>query len=271
MTSLSVTTAPVIANEADGKWEVREVSRRVEFVLDGRTLSSLLAESGIDSLKYRVTPFEADSLDPVAVLSGRTPYEEWMPDADRVPLLVCSCGDLNCGALTVRLSRHDDDVEWSEWAWENYYEEPTVLSTLPTYRFDAGEYDQAQHTAERLALANRKPVTRMQVRTPGPWWRNIVRHPSERTDARAMLGWLNAEAITPTLADATGDYADFLISLDWAQTLLAGEASSKGPMSDELRAEAVKALTEVSDSRHRDSLPHETLRAVRWHLERLRP
>lgn len=193
-----------------------------------------------------------------------------MRDADRVPLLVCSCGDLCCGALTVMLSRHDDDIEWSQWTWQNYDEDPIVLSTLPTCRVDAGEYDQALHTVDRMALATRKAVTRMRVRTPGPLWRNIVRHPSDRTDTRAMLGWLNAEAVTPTLAEATGDYADFLINLDGAQTLLAGEASSKGPMSDELRAEAVRALAEVSDSPHRISLPHETLRAIQWHIERLR-
>lgn len=166
------------------------------------------------------------------------------------------------------MSRHHDEIEWSEWAWENYYE-PLAPLSLPTCRFDANAYADALQEADGLALANRDPLTRMRVRAPGPWWRNIVHDPSERADPQAMLAWLNAEAVKPTLGDAEGDYADFLIDLDWAQTLLAGEASSKGPMSDELRAEAVSTLRAVSDSLHSISLPWETLKAVRWHLSRL--
>lgn len=270
MTSLSVSTAPVIANESDGKWWAREVRQRVEFVLDGRTLSDLLEQGGFEGVEYMVTPFETVALDPVAVLAGQTPYEDWIPDTSRVPLLVCPCGDLYCGAVTVRMSRHHDKVEWSDWSWENY-DEPLAPLSLATCRVDANAYADALQEAEGLALANRNSVTRMRVRAPGPWWRNIVRDPSERTDPQTMLAWLNAEAVKPALGDAEGDYAAFLIDLDWAQTLLAGEASSKEGMNDELRSEAVSALRGVSVSPHRICLPPETLQAVRWHLSRLQP
>ena len=42
MSSLTVATTPVIANRSDGRWVIREVSNRVEFLLDGRRLSDFL-------------------------------------------------------------------------------------------------------------------------------------------------------------------------------------------------------------------------------------
>jgi hypothetical protein len=68
----------------------------------------------------QVTPFEFVTMDARSVMAGEAPFEEWIPDTSRIPLLVCPCGDLCCGALTVRLSRDTNGVEWSEWAWENY-------------------------------------------------------------------------------------------------------------------------------------------------------
>ena len=84
-----------------------------------------------------------------------------------------------------------------------------------------------------------------------------------------MLGWLHAEAVIPALGEANGGYADFLINMESAQTLLAGAASSNGELDGHQRAEAIDALIAVDQSPHRISLPRETLDAVRWHLERL--
>jgi hypothetical protein len=112
-------------------------------------------------------------------------------------------------------------------------------------------------------------MTRVRVRQPGPWWRNIMRIPQERTDADAMLGWLRAEAVIPAPGEADGGYADFLLNMTSAQRLLAGTASSKGEVAGRQRADAIDALIAVDESPHRISLPRETLDAVRWHLERL--
>lgn len=175
VTSLSVSTAPVVANEHDGKWWVREVQHRVEFVLDGDPLSQLLEGSGVDTIEYRVTPFEVGPSEAVAVLAGHIPFEDWLPDTQRIPLLVCTCGDLQCGALTVRLSRHDDQVQWSEWAWENHYEATKLLPSLPACQFPEGAYAEVLQDAQSLALTNNEPVTIIRVRRPSPWWRNLVR------------------------------------------------------------------------------------------------
>lgn len=269
MTSFSVSTAPSIANEYDGKWVVREVSNRVDFVLDGRGLSGLVEVTEIGGLDYQVTPFEFVTVDARSVMAGEAPFEEWIPDTSRIPLLVCPCGDLCCGALTVRLTRDTSGVEWSEWAWEDYFEPAQPLPSLPVCRFEPTTYDETLRDAERLALANRDPMTRVRVRPPGPLWRNIFRITQERTDAGAMLGWLHAEAVIRALGEAHGGYADFLINMDSAQTLLAGAASSNGELDGHQRAEAIDALLAVDQSPHRISLPRETLDAVRWHLERL--
>ena len=180
MTSLSVSTALSISNEIDGKWVVREVSNRVDFVLDGRGLSDLVEATEIGRLDYQVTPFELTTIDARSVMAGEAPFEEWIPDTSRIPLLVCPCGDLLCGALTVRLSRDINGVEWSEWAWDNYMEAAQPLPSLPVCRFEPTTYEETLRDAERLALTNRDPMTRVRVRQPGPWWRNILRIPQER-------------------------------------------------------------------------------------------
>lgn len=269
MTSLSVTTAPVIADTGDGRWVVREMSNRVEFLLDGRGLADLVEETEVGRLDYRATPFEFPAVDGRAVLSGRVPFESSVVDTSRVPLLVCPCGDPACGALTVRLSQEDATVVWSNWAWENQYEPPLRLDSLPARRFEVATYEQAISEAARVAAANREPMTRMRVRVPGPWWRNMHRAPQERTDEEAMLGWLMAQAVVPSIGEAEGTYFDFLVSLDTAQDLLAGAASRKRHLNDDRRQEAVAALRSVEISDHRDSLPPETLDAVRWFLGRL--
>jgi hypothetical protein len=269
VTSFSVSTALSITNEHNGEWVVRQVSNRVDFVLDGLSLSGLVEATDIGGLDYQITPFELTSIDARSVMAGEAPFEEWIPDASRIPLLMCPCGDLLCGALTVKLTQDINGVEWSEWAWENYLESAQPLPSLPVCRFEPATYEETLRDAERLAVANRDPMTRVRVHQPGPWWRNILRIPQERTDPGAMLGWLHAEAVIPALGEADGDYADFLISLDSAQTLLAGAASSNGELDGRQRAEAIDALIAVDQSPHRISLPQETLDAVRWQLERL--
>ena len=87
MSSLTVATTPVIANRSDGRWVIREVSNRVEFLLDGRRLSDFLEETELGRLDHQVTPFEFPAPDAQAVLSGRTPFDPSLHDASRVPLL----------------------------------------------------------------------------------------------------------------------------------------------------------------------------------------
>ena len=41
-------------------------------------------------------------------------------DSGRVPVLVCEeCGDIACGAITVRILREPDRIVWTDWFYEN--------------------------------------------------------------------------------------------------------------------------------------------------------
>ena len=64
---------------------------------------------------------------------------------DRLALFVCShCGDLACGAITFRLSRAGDTVRWSDFAYENGYDEDETdfetYSSVGPFEFGIDEY-----------------------------------------------------------------------------------------------------------------------------------
>ena len=110
--------------------------------------------------------------------------------------------------------------------------------------------------------------TVVRVRRPVPWWRTLRGRP-DPTDPDAMLGWLLADAVAPTIAEASGGYGDLLAELYEVQALLVGLSSSgREPTQDE-RCEAIRALRAVRASPHAVRLPPQTYRSVRWYLARL--
>lgn len=267
MTSLSVSTAPLAFEEYKGKWVIREVRDRVELVIDGQGLAELVSVTELGSLEDQVTLFEPGGGDAVAFLSGRIRDESYV-DPARIPLLGCACGDPLCGALTVKLSLGPNEVVWSEWAWDDQMHPMQALPTLPACRFEASEYADALLRAVGVAEANLEPTTtRMRVRRPGRWWQNLRHLPESRTDPETKLGWLHAEALMPSLHEADGDYAEFLINLDSAQVLLAGSDGELLGLSDIHRDEAHEALSAVTESPYRIRLPSPTLEAVQWYLD----
>jgi hypothetical protein len=60
----------------------------------------------------------------------------------RVALFVCSeCGDLACGAVTVRVSRNDLGIQWSDFEYENGYEAGSELDDVGgPFEFEWGAY-----------------------------------------------------------------------------------------------------------------------------------
>ena len=51
------------------------------------------------------------------------------PDSEsgRVLLYICpECGDIGCGAYSVRIEKTDAGYTWGDFAYENGYEEPRV-------------------------------------------------------------------------------------------------------------------------------------------------
>lgn len=265
MNRLAAGQGVAVGNVADGVWSVREVFERVEFFIDDIGLGELITARGLGLVEDQVSPFDVSPERARAALVGDAAFEDWLADAVRVPLLMCPCGDLQCGAVTVRLSRTDDAVQWTDWAWEDFHAH-TESVALPTMTFALGEYLGAVEDAARLGVGELTLLTRVKVRRPGLWWRRMRRLPEERTDQRTMLGWLEAQAVKPNVTEADGDYFEFLSALDHAQSLIAGVGGQVGKLSAAHRADARWGLEVVMASRHQRSLPEDTLRAVRWFL-----
>ena len=68
-------------------------------------------------------------------------------ESGRVPVLVCEeCGDVGCGAFTVRILREGDTLRWTDWAYENGREPagPVGWPTRPgDFLFELASYEQA--------------------------------------------------------------------------------------------------------------------------------
>ena len=63
---------------------------------------------------------------------------------NRVSLFICpECGDLGCGAITVRIERLDTGIVWRDLGYENNYE-PTVdldwFATVGPFMFEPHVY-----------------------------------------------------------------------------------------------------------------------------------
>ena len=65
----------------------------------------------------------------------------------RVSVYGCAeCGDLGCGAITVRLQVTEDRVLWADWGYQNSYEDEVFdlddVVGLRDFHFDIHEYEQ---------------------------------------------------------------------------------------------------------------------------------
>lgn len=86
------------------------------FAINGRPLGVLVALG--DSVCVLDTSDRANTRRVARQLRGADPSEF---ASGRVPIYVCSeCGDLGCGAVTVRVTELDDCFVWSELSIESY-------------------------------------------------------------------------------------------------------------------------------------------------------
>lgn len=136
----------------------RTPHRYLDLVVDGRSVGDAL-RAAIPDL---ITPLWVDddvareeSLLAVRRLRGEVPGD--LHDG-RVLIYGCGeCTDVSCGGASIRLTIGDDTVEWSEWGWENDWDDAiTPLDDevdLPERLvFDRRAYDAAlARAAERIA------------------------------------------------------------------------------------------------------------------------
>ncbi|RMX08134.1 hypothetical protein D8I35_03140 [Corticibacter populi] len=72
-------------------------------------------------------------------------------DSGRVLLYICpECGDIGCGAYSVKVSRDQRTYTWGDFAYENGYENPRLLETVGPFVFEAIQYETAVESASAL-------------------------------------------------------------------------------------------------------------------------
>jgi hypothetical protein len=66
----------------------------------------------------------------------------------RVLLYICpECGDIGCGAFSVRVSRDADGYCWTDFAYDNGRDAPKPLSLPKAFSFGAAQYEAALREA----------------------------------------------------------------------------------------------------------------------------
>jgi hypothetical protein len=61
----------------------------------------------------------------------------------RMPIYICpECADLGCGCISIRIKKDSDAFIWTEFAFENNYENEFLetYSDVPDFRFNKSEY-----------------------------------------------------------------------------------------------------------------------------------
>lgn len=70
---------------------------------------------------------------------------------DRVMLYLCpECGDIGCGAYSVRVQQSDEHFIWDLFAYENGYEEPGIIKGIGPFTFEKQSYEAAITAAAAL-------------------------------------------------------------------------------------------------------------------------
>ncbi|WP_061232107.1 hypothetical protein [Leptospira noguchii] len=63
-------------------------------------------------------------------------------DSGRSLIYICpECGDIGCGAYTCKITLDSSKYIWSNFAYENGYEEPYLITNIESIFFDKIEYE----------------------------------------------------------------------------------------------------------------------------------
>jgi hypothetical protein len=128
----------------DVEWGAKTQRRFLDSEVDGRSFYDQLRERGMDyiSVLWLNSADESPSASAVAQLLGDAPGD--LQDG-RVAAFVCpECGDLRCGAITVRPVIGPGEVAWHDSGWQSDYDsavDRSQLADLPSVTFDRAEYE----------------------------------------------------------------------------------------------------------------------------------
>lgn len=72
-------------------------------------------------------------------------------DSGRVLLYICpECGDIGCGAYSAKVDFDQGTYVWSDFAYENGYEEARIIEGFGPFVFEASQYESAIDAASAL-------------------------------------------------------------------------------------------------------------------------
>ena len=131
--------------------------RFLDFVFDSIPVSGRLTDVGVDNITPLWVGGGESSLSALRQLLG-----DAEPDVlhGRTSAFVCAeCGDLGCGAVTVRIETVGGVVSWRDWGYQNNYEDGVVdLAGFPDVSFDADTYDSTLRAAATWLSTARSDV-----------------------------------------------------------------------------------------------------------------
>ena len=114
----------------------------LDYIVSGQILSDYLGNSGHSS----VTPlgyFHNKEQEKRALSEFRLKQKSILVD-NRVELYICEeCGDIGCGAITVKIIDKGDRIIWTQFADQNIPEEIDELYLVDDIEFDRKNYFKA--------------------------------------------------------------------------------------------------------------------------------
>ncbi|HEY6377042.1 MAG TPA: hypothetical protein VIX90_16095 [Edaphobacter sp.] len=123
---------------------VRSGRSFLDFVIDGLSLYDEIGwRSDLISTLWVSPPVPEEQQKAVRRLLG---LEQGDLPGDRVSLYVCpECGDVGCGAITLKVEFAADEVIWSDFGYENNYEESidrVSYGSMGPFRFSRQAYEE---------------------------------------------------------------------------------------------------------------------------------
>jgi hypothetical protein len=122
---------------------LRDKPKVLDFVVGGVSLYEVAAQNrDLTSVIWAEPPVPAEQAKAIRRLLAREPGDA---SDGRVSLFSCAeCGDLGCGAITIRIDLVSDAIIWRDFGFENNYEckvERSAFSSLGPYHFDRLDYE----------------------------------------------------------------------------------------------------------------------------------
>jgi hypothetical protein len=129
-------------------WKLRPGGRRatarlyLDFIVDNHSLSEVISGDLIGRLGWGVNEYNRESVDVLLLKKS--------PDLanGRCLLYVCpECGDIGCGAITIKIEKTTEHFVWKEFGYENNYDDGMPLleeyKHIGPFFFDKDQYSQA--------------------------------------------------------------------------------------------------------------------------------